>query len=82
MSMDASEFAPALAGADGEAVVSEDALLEAHPIEATLEAAVAATLDFAAIWPMRSGPFFCCEGQLAVLIASEFSHQQNNSATP
>jgi hypothetical protein len=82
MAMDASEFVPALASADGEALISDDIMLPADPIEATLEAAALATLDFAAIWSMRSGPFFSYDGQLATMIAAAFGTDTGTMATP
>jgi hypothetical protein len=81
MSTDGSEIVPALAGADGTALVRDDGAAEVDPVEVTLDVTIAATLNFAAIWPLRSGPFFSCDGQLAALIAAEFGADAGASAS-
>ncbi len=60
---------PALAGADGEVLAAS---LEEEPGEIIVEAAE----TVASTWPLRSGPFFVCDGQLATVIAQAFAQPQ------
>jgi hypothetical protein len=65
---DDSPIVPALAGADGGALISQEST------DAALADAVSVPVEaFAASWPLRSGPFFTSDGQMAARIADAFA---------
>ena len=59
---------PALAGADGDTLITED-LVDDLLTDAVIEPVEA----LAASWPLRSGPFFTSDGQMAACFAEAFT---------
>ncbi len=59
---------PALAGMDGEALITDE-LVEDLLADAVIEPVEA----FAASWPLPSGPFFTSDGQMAACFAEAFA---------